>query len=115
VEARSEAKVGQATVLTKWAEQKSGAEQTALLKAALSNCLDVVYGNILRGNEEPDPFWTKEAGLKAFDLAETLQAWSQVVNIYDRLKSKVWPQLPASLEKRAAKALENAEREKVDR
>jgi TolA-binding protein len=117
VAARSEAKVGQATVLGKWAEQKTGAERTALLQQALSNCLDVVYGTIpiLHDNESLDPKWTKAAGMRAFELAETLQDWSQAVSIYMRLKNTVWPQLPASLEKKARKARENLEREKANR
>lgn len=116
VPARSQAKVGQAIVLGKWAEQKAGEERAALLKPALSNCLDVVYGTVLRdGSERLDPFWTKEAGIEAFNLAEAMQAWSQVVSLYRRLKDEVWPDLPASYEKRAAKALENLEREKAGR
>jgi TolA-binding protein len=115
VEARSLARVGQATVLDKWAEQKAGAEQTALLKQALSNCFDVVYGTILVDGERPNPEWTKKAGMKAMDLAEELQAWSQEAKIYMRLTNSVWPQLPAAHQKRAAKALENAEREKANR
>jgi tetratricopeptide (TPR) repeat protein len=116
VAARSEAKVGQAITLGKWAAQKTGEERTALLKQALSNCLDVVYGyrTILHDNETLDLFWTKKAGMKAFELAEELQAWSQAVNIYLRLKT-IWPQLPASLEQHAAKARENLEREKAAR
>ena len=112
---RSEAKVGQAIVLGKWAEQKAGAEQTALLKQAYSNCLDVFYGRILRDDENLDAFWTKEAGVRAFDLAEELQAWSQMANIYVRLTNSVWPQLPAPYQRRAAKAFENLEREKASR
>ena len=112
VAARSEAKVGQAIALSKWAEQKAGAERTLLLKQALSNCLDVVYGTLLRDGERPDLFMTKRAGIQAFDLAESLQAWSQAVAIYQRLTNNVWPQLPASLEKRATRARENLEREK---
>ena len=116
VPARSQAKVGQAIVLRKWAEQKAGPEQSALLKQALSNCLDVVYGTILREpNERLDPFWTKEAGVEAFNLAESMQAWSQAVSVYQRLKNTVWPDLPAYLEKRAQKALENLERERWSR
>jgi outer membrane protein assembly factor BamD (BamD/ComL family) len=115
VEARSLARVGQATVLDKWAEQKAGAEQTALLKQALSNCLEVVYGTILNDGERPNPEWTKKAGMKAMDLAEELQAWSQETNIYMRLTNSVWPQLPAPYQKKAAKAFENLEREKVNR
>ena len=109
VAARSEAKVGQATVLGKWAEQKAGAERTALLKQALSNCLDVVYGTT---NEERDLNWTKQAGMQAFALAEELQAWSQVASIYMRLTNNVWPILPAPYQRRAAKAFENLERER---
>jgi TolA-binding protein len=115
VEARSEAKVGQAIVLDKWAEQKTGAERAALLQQALSNCLDVVYGSVLREGESRDLNWTKEAGLKALDLAEELQAWPQEANIYLRLTNSVWPQLPAPYQKRALKAFENLEREKSNR
>jgi TolA-binding protein len=114
-EARSKAKVGQAIVFGKWAEQKAGPEQTALLKQALSNCLDVLYGKILHDNESLNPKWTKEAGMQAFELAEKLQAWSQQANIYMRLTNSVWPQLPPSYQKRAVKAFENLEREKANR
>jgi TolA-binding protein len=114
VAARSEAKAGLAVTLGKWAAQKTGEQRTALLKQALSNCLDVVYGTILHDSETLDLFWTKKAGMKAFDLAEELQAWSQAVNIYLRLKT-IWPQLPASLEEHAVKARENLEREKAAR
>jgi TolA-binding protein len=116
VEARSQAKVGQAIVFGKWAEQKTGAEQTALLKQALSNCLDVIYEKVLRDDSERlDPKWTKEAGLRAMDIADELQAWSQVANIYMRLTNSVWAQLPAAYQKKAAKAFENLEREKSKR
>ena len=108
--------MGLAVTLGKWAGQKTGEARITLLKQALSNCLDVVYGRILRDdNERLDPFWTKEAGMKAFDLAEELQAWSQAVLFYQRLTNSVWPHMPASLEKRAAKAQENLERQKADR
>ena len=113
--ARSGAKVGQAIVLGKWAEQKTGVEQTTLLKQALSNCLDVVYGTILRDDERLDPIWTQRAGVRAFELAEKMQAWSQAANIYMRLTNSVWPLLDTSMQQRAAKALENLEREKASR
>ena len=113
---RSEAKVGLAVTLSKWADQKTGKERTALLEQALNHCLDVVYGSkFLRDDERLDPFWTKEAGVKAFDLAESLQAWSQEVRLYERLTNSIWPELPPPLVKRAAKALENLEREKTAR
>jgi hypothetical protein len=116
VEDRSEAKVGQATALGKWAEQKTGAERTALFNTALSNCLDVVYGNILRNaNERLDPFWTKEAGMKALELTEKLQAWSQAANLYMRLTNNVWPLLPAPRDKRVLEELEKLGREELSR
>jgi hypothetical protein len=112
---RSEAKVGLAVTLAKWAEQKTGKERTALLEQALNHCLDVVHGKILRDDERSDLFWTKEAGVKGFDLADSLQAWSQEVALFQRLTNSIWPQMPASMVKRAAKAQENLEREKANR
>jgi TolA-binding protein len=113
---RSQAKVGLAVTLEKWAEQKTGKERTTLLDQALSNCVDVVYGTILlHDDEQPDPFWTKEAGMKGLELADSLQAWSQEVRLYQRLTNSVWPQLPAALVKRAAKARETLERGKAIR
>jgi TolA-binding protein len=114
---RSQAKVGLAVTLTKWAEQKTGKERTALLEQALNHCLDVVYGNkiLRRDDERLDPFWTKEAGLKGVALADLLQAWSQEVGLFQRLTNSIWPQLPAPLVKQAAKAQEELEREKANR
>ena len=110
---RSEAKVGLAVTLSKWAEQKTGKERTALLEQALNHCLDVVYGKILRDDERRHEWWTKEAGVKAFELADSLQAWSQEVRLYERLTNSIWPELPPMLVKRTAKARENLEREKA--
>jgi TolA-binding protein len=115
VDLRSEAKVGLAVTLEKWAEQKTGKERTALLEQALNHCLDVVYGRILGDDEWLAPFWTKKAGIEAFYLADSLQAWAQEVRLYERLTNSIWPQLPAELVKRAAKARENLEREKANR
>ena len=72
----------------------------------------MVYGSLLREGEQLDPFWTREAGIEAFGLAEAMQAWSQAASVYQRLTNSVWPQLPASLEKRAWQARENLAREK---
>ena len=112
---RSHAKVGLAVTLEKWAEQKTGKERTTLIEQALNHCLDVVYGKTLRDDERLDPLSTKEAGMKAFELADSLQAWSQEVRLYQRLTNSIWPQLPAPLVKQAAKAQENLERQKADR
>jgi hypothetical protein len=112
---RSEAKVGMAVTLSKWADQKAGKERTALLEQALNHCLDVVYGNIsvLHEGERLDQWWTKEAGVKAFDIADALQAWSQEVGLYQRLTNSVWPQLDASIVKRFKAAQDKLEREKA--
>jgi TolA-binding protein len=111
---RSQAKLGQAITLGKWADQKNGEGRTVLLKQALSNCLDVVYGNILRDDERLDPAVTQEVGEKAFDLAEALQAWSPAANIYMRL-TNMWPLLDPSLRKRATNIFDHLEREKQNR
>ncbi|MGO8931431.1 MAG: tetratricopeptide repeat protein [Limisphaerales bacterium] len=122
---RSQAKLGQAITLGKWAEQKTGETRTALLKQALSNCLDVVYGNILRDDEQPDASSSlaqkvgekafEKVAEKAFELAEALQAWSQAANIYMRLTNSVWPVLDPSLRNRATNVFENLKREKENR
>jgi TolA-binding protein len=103
--ARGIAKVGLAVVLEKQAQQKSGAEQTALLRQALDNYTDVFHGVILRDGERPSLFWIKKAGLKAADLAEALKEWSIALNICKQLE-ELLPQLRASLDKRITNAQE---------
>ena len=116
VAARSEAKVGQAIVLEKWAQQKTGKERTALLEQALNHCLEVVYNkNFLRDDEKLHEFWTKEAGLKGLELADASQAWSQEMGLYGQLTNSVWPSLPASMVKRVKEAQEKLDREKASR
>jgi tetratricopeptide (TPR) repeat protein len=112
VDLRSEAKLGQAITLGKWADQKTGEARTALLKQALSNCLDVVY---VGDGERLDPSLRQKAAEKAFDLADALQAWSQAVNIYMRLTNSVWPLTDPSMQKRVTNAFENLRREKENR
>ena len=114
---RSQARLGEAITLGKWAAQKSGDARAAMLKQALSNCLDVVYGTstILHDHEQCDPALTLIAGEKAFDFAEALQAWSQMASIYMRLTNSVWPLLDPSIQNAANKAFENLEREKENR
>jgi TolA-binding protein len=114
---RSEAKVGLAVTLSKWAEQKSGKDRIALREQALNHCLDVVYNKILipNTNEQSDLFWTKKAGIEGLDQAHKLQAWSQEISLYQRLTNSVWPQMPASTIKQVAEAQANLEREKASR
>ncbi len=106
VAARSEAKVGLATVAEKMAQGKNPAENEALLQEAFNDYLDVFYGKILRDGEKPDAFWVKKAGLEAGRLAETLKEWQQAIGLYRQLQDLL-PPLRSSLEKKILKAQEN--------
>lgn len=106
VTTRSQAKIGLGVVAEKQAQQKSGEEQTALLKAARDNYLDVLDGNILHGGEKADPFWTRKAGLEAARICETLGEWEQAINLYRRLE-ELLPQWRASLERKITAAQKN--------
>jgi TolA-binding protein len=104
--ARSIAKVGLATLLEKQAEQKTGAEQAALLRLALNHYLDVFHGTILKGDEKPDIFWVKKSGIEAARLAEALQEWLSARRIYEQLKDLL-PPLRARFEKNILKVQEH--------
>jgi TolA-binding protein len=97
VAARSQAKVGLAITLEKQADLAAGTNQTALLNAALSNCLEVFIGSNLREGEESAAFWRKEAGVQAGRLAEKLQQWDQAKKVYEQLKNLV-PALSTTLD-----------------
>ncbi len=111
--ARSIATVGLGTTLEKMAQLRVGSEQTTLLNLALSTYLDVFYFSpkIFRELEKPDPFWTREAGLKAARLAESLKLFRQAANVYQRLQD-LFP--PLRLEGRInnLRALEQAASQK---
>ena len=72
VSARSQAQIGLGLALEKMAAQTSGIDRTNLLLLAQKNYLDVFFGNNLRDDELKDPFWTREAGLRALPLVEML-------------------------------------------
>jgi len=112
VAARSQAQVGLAMTLEAQAQLLPGEERNALLKLALGNYLDVVYGNNLHDAESPDSFWVKKAGLEAARLAETMQEWTQAVNLYRRLE-ELLPPLKESLERKIQKAQEHLTPEKT--
>jgi TolA-binding protein len=85
---RSIAKVGLGVALEKLADKGVGAERTALLAEARDHYLDVFYGKILHERERPDPFWTREAGLKAARLlTDSLKQRQQAIAVYQRLQS----------------------------
>ena len=109
VTARSIATVGLGVVLEAQAEHKTSTdEQLGLLNEALGHYLEVLYGDsrVVHHNEEPDLFWTKEAGWKAGRLAEKLQRWKPAIAVYQRLKDLL-PALSASFDNRISKAQEH--------
>lgn len=111
VRARSIATIGLAVVREKQAQEKKGADQADLLREALNHCLDVFYGKVLGDGEQPDLFWTKEAGLRAARLAETLQEWQQAIGVYQQL-ARLLPALRPRLEKSLLRAQEQLNRAK---
>jgi TolA-binding protein len=106
VAARSQAQMGLGLVFEKRAAQASGTNQTALLRQALQNYLDILYGKNLRNDELASSFWVKKAGLEAASVAETLGEWPQAVNVYRRLETLL-PPLRDFLEKKIANAREH--------
>jgi len=105
VAVRSQAEVGLAMVLEKQAALKSDPERTQLLELALNHYLNVLYGKNLVGDEKPDLYWIKQAGLPAGNLAEALKQWEQATKLYGRLLDLL-PPLQAVLEKKIEKARE---------
>lgn len=85
------------------------AEADALIKAARDNYLSVVYDSY--DGEQPDPFWIKEAAIEAAKIEESLNRWEQARNLYLKIIDKV-PALKSTLDKKVAKASEQAELQK---
>lgn len=83
--ARSIAKVGLGVVLEQLAQHVE-AGQTNLRTQALNHYLDVFYDKVLRGAEQPDLFWKKEAGLRAAHVAEELGDYAGARNVYVQLQ-----------------------------
>jgi TolA-binding protein len=97
---RSRAQTGFGIALEKMAALTSGTNQTALLRLALDNYLDVFdtwTGNSLRPGETADPFWVKEAGLRALPLIQSL-GMGDPDRFIDQMES-LFPQSKDSLEK----------------
>lgn len=85
--ARSIAQVGLGFTLEKIADTKTEPEKTDLLNEARLHYARVFYDkDFLREGEEPDSFWTREAGTRLERLAERLQLREQAINIYRRLQ-----------------------------
>jgi tetratricopeptide (TPR) repeat protein len=88
-------------------EKGAALEANSLLSAALDNYLSVAYGTFEA--EQPDPFWIKEAALKAADIDESQNKWDRALNVYRHLIDVV-PGLAKSptIEKRILRASEQA-------
>jgi TolA-binding protein len=103
--ARNEARFKLGATIEKQAALKTGAEQTALLKQALDQFVDVFYQG-LNDPERPSPLWTKKSGMEAAQLAEALQKWPVAIKIYQQLKDLL-PVLAPSCDRKIAKAREH--------
>lgn len=108
--ARSIAKVGLGAALEKLAQQPAADNSAPLLNQALTAYLDVFDGKVLRDGEAPDPFWTKEATLRAAALAEKLQRWEPAIRLWRRLE-EWFPPLRARLNEKILKAREQLARD----
>ncbi len=92
---RSQAGLGLARVLDKQAEAADETEEREkLLQQSLDQCMVIVFGGNLRSvDEKMDPFWVKEAGLMAGDLARRLGRAEQELRLYSRLANEL-PDMP---------------------
>lgn len=85
-DAKDEARFKLGAVLEKQAAQKTGNDQTSLLKEALRQYVDAFY----QGLHDPagfSPWWTEKSGMQAAELAESLQEWQSAFCLYDKLKT----------------------------
>lgn len=98
VTARSHAEVGLAKVYEKLAAGRPEPEQRPLLERAWDRYRNVVFGYGLKG-EKPDPYWVKEAGLAAGQLAVRLQKIPEAIGLYDQLMKEL-PSLRETWEKK---------------
>ncbi len=97
ISVRSQAEVGLGIVLEKHSLLKPPAEQAALLTSALDHFLRVFYGKNSGESEQPDPYYVKQAGLAAAELAEKMKRYEVAVGIYERLIAEL-PLLRARFE-----------------
>jgi len=102
VAVRSQAEVGLGMVHEKLAQLKTGPEQAPVLALALDHYLNVLYGKTLNEGERADPFWVREAGLRAAALLEAQQRLDEAERVYQRM-IEVVPALKPSLQKKLGK------------
>ena len=82
--------------MARFAEQASGTNATAWRQQALNHYYPVMAG------EENDPFWRKEAGMRALELLPGLGLPpATITKVIDHLEA-IFPHLAPELEKRKA-------------
>ncbi|HTD66437.1 MAG TPA: tetratricopeptide repeat protein [Candidatus Limnocylindria bacterium] len=86
----------------------STVEAAALTDAALKNYLDVFYAE--PAGEAPDPFWVREAALRAAEISESQRNWERALAIYVRLSEKI-PVLHDALARKTALARERLQKQ----
>jgi TolA-binding protein len=104
-ETRNQARFKLAATKEKQAMLKTGAEQTSLLKEALTQYSDAFYQN-LHEPEGPSTYWINRSGFAAAQVAESLQRWDDAANIYINLKTLL-PVLAPICDKKISKANEH--------
>ncbi len=102
---RSQAEVGMGHVKRGQAAAAPAAEAAALLDEATGHYLNVVYGLNLRGDEQADSLWVRDAALAAAKIAEGQGQWQRAIDLYRRVGEMI-PALKEGMEKKAAPARE---------
>ncbi|MBI2947217.1 MAG: tetratricopeptide repeat protein [Verrucomicrobia bacterium] len=108
---RSQAEVGFAIALEKFAHLRPLAEQKPLLNRALDHFLNVAYGKVVvTAGGKPDPFWMAKARQEAGRLAESMDLTGATANVLQRLFRDFpqWQKLQPNLV-RKLQELKNAE------
>lgn len=89
--ARSQSKMGLASVLEKQAALATNGERAAMLREARELDADVYFGKLGEGmsaGESPDAFWRKKAGSEAARLSELLGEWDQAIRFYREMQKE---------------------------
>ena len=97
--ARSQAIVGLGMVAENLAQDAQGKKKTELQEQALNYYIEVIPSVVLAEAEKADPYWVREAGLKAVRLAEVMQRWDVETRICKRLE-ELLPQAKTAFEKK---------------
>ncbi|RME95361.1 MAG: hypothetical protein D6766_03490 [Verrucomicrobia bacterium] len=98
---RSMAEVGLGIVFERQAATLPEAMRAEFYDQALDHYLQVFYAKNLREGELPEPYWIKQAGLSALELAERLGRTDLAIGLCQRLIQEL-PPLRSRLEQRLA-------------